>query len=52
MTYVSKSVKELETSYPITSGLVAKTTKQEGRVENLVAETGTLVLRRNRVGIR
>jgi len=51
MAYKSKGEKELRTSYPFTTGLIAKTTSQKGRVESLEAQTGTVVLRRNRAGI-
>ena len=37
--------------YPPTSGLTAETTKQEGRIENLKAEEGSLVNRRDKAGI-
>ena len=51
MVYVTKGCKELKRNYPITSGTAA-TEKHEGRTENLVAVEGTLVLRRNRRGIK
>jgi hypothetical protein len=38
MTYVSSGCKELKRKYPITSGIVAGTTKQEGRITNLIAQ--------------
>jgi hypothetical protein len=37
--------------YPVTSGLVAETTKTEGRQINLVAERGSLVRRSKKVGL-
>ena len=52
MTYVSKSGKELKTKWPNEEGLTAKTQKQTGRVMNLEAQEGSLVLRRNKVGIK
>jgi hypothetical protein len=33
----------LKTKYPITSGLTAGTQKQEGRQQNLVAETSQVI---------
>ena len=51
MAYVKRGQKELRKDWPFTSGLTAETETQKGRVENLVASEGTLVLRRNRVGI-
>jgi len=44
--------KELKTDWPITSGLTAGTTKQEGRQSNLVAEQGSLIPKRKKVGIK
>lgn len=44
--------KELKTEWPITSGLVAGTTKQEGRQENLLATDGSMVPKRTLRGIR
>ncbi len=56
MTYVSKGSKELKRHWPITSGLIAGTTKQEGRQMNLVPQgllgINSRVLRRSRVGIK
>ena len=43
--------KELKRKWPITSGLIAGTTKQEGRKINLVAEKGSLIPKRLKVGI-
>ena len=47
--------KELKTKWPITSGLIAGTTKQEGRTTNLVAEgingVKTLVARKDKEGL-
>ena len=42
--------KELKTKWPITSGLEADD-KHEGRQTNLVAEKGSLVPRRKKVGL-
>jgi len=52
MTYVERGQKELKTKWPITSGLTAETTKQEGRNEKLMPVYGSVVLRRNRVGFK
>ncbi len=52
MAYVSKGSKELKTDWPHEKGLTAKTQKQTGRVMNLEAQEGSLVLRRNKVGIK
>jgi hypothetical protein len=38
--------KELKTDWPIEEGLEARTTKQTGRVMNLVPEEGSIVLER------
>lgn len=43
--------KELKRNWPITSGLTAGTTKQEGRQSNLIAEEGSLVPRRKKEGL-
>ena len=43
--------KELKRHWPITSGLTAGTTKQEGRKPHLKAEVGSLVPRRKKVGL-
>ena len=45
-----KGEKEIATRYPVTSGLVAGTTKQEGRVSNLVPRK-SLVPRKDKVGL-
>lgn len=37
--------------YPVTSGLTAETQKQVGRQSNLVAERGSTVARRQKVGL-
>lgn len=37
--------KEIKTNWPHETGLIAETTKQEGRQSNLVAEKGSLVRR-------
>lgn len=52
MVYVSKSAKELNRKWPNESGLTAKTQKQEGRVMNLVAQTGSNVPRKYKQGIK
>ena len=52
MAYVSKSAKELKRNWPIEEGLTAKTQKQTGRVMNLEAEEGSLVSRKDKVGIK
>ena len=39
------------TRYPVTSGLTAETTKTEGRKSNLVAQKGSTVARRRKVGL-
>lgn len=52
MAYVTNRCKELKTNWPIESGLTAGTQKQTGRTENLIAQTGTNVLRRYRKGIK
>lgn len=41
----------LRRDYPVTEGLTAGTTKQEGTVENLVPEEESHILSRNRKGI-
>ena len=43
--------KEIQTDWPHESGLIAGTTKQEGRQMNLVAEEGSLVPQRKKVGL-
>ena len=43
--------KELKTDWPHEEGLTAETQKQTGRTMNLVAEQGSLVPRRKKVGI-
>lgn len=40
--------KELQTDWPIEEGLTARTTKQTGRVMNLVPEEGSNVPERNK----
>lgn len=42
--------KEVKRRYPVTIGLIAGTTKQEGTVINLVAQNST-VPTRNRIGL-
>ncbi len=43
--------KELKTDWPITSGLIAETTKTSGRQINLIPEEGSLVPRRYKKGM-
>ena len=43
--------KELKRNWPITSGLTAETTKQEGRQSNLVPQESSLVPEREKVGL-
>ena len=43
--------KELKRKWPVTTGLTARTTKQEGRQSNLVPERGSKVLRLEKVGL-
>jgi len=43
--------KIIRRDWPNTSGLEAGTTKQEGRISNLVPEQGSLVPEKNRKGI-
>ena len=51
MTYVGLAQKEIKTDYPITEGLTAGTTKQTGKVMNLVPKTRDMVPKRLRVGL-
>ena len=46
-----KGTKAIANRYPVATGLTAGTTKQEGRQSNLVATEGSLVPRRNKVGL-
>jgi len=46
-----KGTKEIARRYPVTSGLTAETTKQEGRQSNLLATNGSFVPRRKKVGL-
>ena len=52
----TKGEKELYRTWPNTSGLVARTTKQEGRQTNLTPQghlgVKTRVLERNKIGIQ
>ena len=41
---------EVKRKYPVVSGLVAGTTKQEGRISNLIPEN-SIVPARNKVGL-
>ena len=43
--------KEVLTRYPVEEGLTAGTQKQEGRVTNLVAEEGSLISEKDKVGL-
>ena len=47
----TKGEKELKTDWPITEGLIARTTKQTGRVTNLVPEEKSLVSDRVSCGL-
>lgn len=44
--------KELKTEWPVTEGLTARSTKQTGRVMNLIPTRGSKVLGRRQIGIR
>ena len=46
-----RGTKEIATRYPVTSGIVAGTTRQTGHQENLVPEEGSLVPHREKEGI-
>ncbi len=54
MTYVSKGSKELRRNWPHETGLIAGTTKQEGRQSTLIPQgllgVKTTVLRKDKVG--
>tara|TARA_Y100000310_G_scaffold154309_1_gene153871 strand:- start:2028 stop:2204 length:177 start_codon:yes stop_codon:yes gene_type:complete len=47
----SSGQKELKTKWPVVSGLTAGTTKQTGRITNLVPYKGSTVARRLRRGL-
>jgi len=47
----TSGTKEIRTSYPFTSGLVARTTSQTGHEENLIAEEGSLIPQREKEGL-
>lgn len=47
----TKGDKELKRNWPVTDGLTAQTTKQEGHIEKLEAQEGSNVPRRYRMGI-
>jgi len=51
MVYVSKGCKELKRVYPHEVGLVAKTTKQTGKVMNLVPRESN-VSRKEKQGLK
>lgn len=46
-----KGTKEIATRYPVTDGLIAGTTTQQGHKETLEAEEGSLVYARDKKGI-
>jgi len=48
---VGKGQKEIMTRYPVEEGLTAGTQRQEGRVKNLVAERGSVVAWKDRIGL-
>ena len=48
---VSIGQKEIKTKYPFQTGLIAGTTKQEGRKINVPPEQGSLVPLRKKVGL-
>ena len=48
---VSKGQKEIKTNWPVEEGLTAGTQKQTGRITNLVAEEGSIVPSRKKVGL-
>ena len=52
MTYVFKGQKEIKTKWPITEGLTAGTTKQTGKVMNLIPQLGSIVSRKEKIGIQ
>lgn len=43
--------KELKTDWPVEEGLTARTQTQTGRITNLVAEEGSLVAAKDKVGL-
>ena len=47
----SKGQRGIANRYPPLSGLTAETTKQEGRISNLVPVKGSLVKRRVKIGL-
>lgn len=47
----TKGTKYVKTKWPITSGTTAGTTKQEGRQIALVAQKGSNVPRKDKVGL-
>jgi len=46
-----KGTKDIATRHPVTSGLTARTTKQTGRVMNLIVQTKSLVRKEFRKGL-
>jgi hypothetical protein len=46
-----KGTRAIAKRYPVTSGLTAGTTKQEGRQKNLVPTDGSFVSRKNKIGL-
>ena len=51
----TSGTKDIATRYPVTTGIIAGTTKQEGRTSNLVAQglngVKSIVPERERVGL-
>lgn len=47
----TKGTRAIARRYPVDDGLIAETTTQTGHQENLKAEEGSLVPRRNKAGI-
>lgn len=43
--------KEIKTKWPIEKGLIARTTSQTGRAMTLIAEQGSLVSKKDKVGL-
>jgi hypothetical protein len=46
-----KGTKDIATRYPCVDGLISGTTTQTGHTENLKAQSGSNVPRRNKAGI-
>ena len=51
MVYVENKRKELKTDWPIEEGLTGGTQKQTGRTMNLLAQTGSNVPSKRRIGL-